>query len=281
VAILIATSSGSEPLYAEGQSIGVRPSLADTPVPPTSMEDSGRWTHDRVVRMNRASLVARLLSGTAHEVNNALQTIAGTVELLLAGEDLDPSMRAKLERVLVQSGKAAAAVHRVLAFARAPSTTHAVVDLAALVRETIQLRDFSIRRAGHAIVFEDAASPACFVSGSRVLLQQALLNLVINAEQALRETRGTIDLALRRVGPWAELRVADTGPGVAPEIADRLFVPFAGTEPSPDAVGLGLAAAGAIAEAHGGTLRLERARPGAVFVLSLPVHEPPPSQAAP
>jgi two-component system NtrC family sensor kinase len=245
------------------------------------MNDSGGgWTHDRVVRANRSSLVARLLAGTAHEVNNALQIISGTVEMLIAREDLDPSTKAKLERVLVQSGKAAASVNRVLAVARAPSEARAVIDLAALVREAIQLREFSIRRAGNAIVFDAPAAP-CLVLGSRVLLQQAVLNLVINAEQALSEARGTIELALRCEGPWVVVRVADTGPGVAPEIADRLFAPFAGTEPSPDALGIGLAAAAAIADAHGGTLRLERARPGALFALSLPAHQPHASQAAP
>lgn len=253
--------------------------LAPAPVRPISMNDSGGWTHDRVVRANRSSLVARLLAGTAHEVNNALQIISGTVELLIAREDLDPSAKAKLERVLVQSGKAAASVNRVLAFARAPSAARAVVDLAALVREAMQLREFSIRRAGNTIAFDAPAAPY-LVLGSRVLLQQAVLNLVINAEQALSEARGIIQVALHREGPWVVVHVADTGPGVAPEIADRLFAPFAGTEPSPDALGVGLAAAAVIADAHGGTLRLERARPGALFALSLPAHEPA-SQAAP
>lgn len=244
------------------------------------MDHNGGWTHDRIVRVNRSSLVARLLAGTAHEVNNALQIISGTVELLIAREDLDPPGKTKLERVLIQSAKAAASVNRVLAFARAPSSAPAVIDLAALVREAIQLREFSIRRAGNAIAFDAPAAP-CLVLGSRVLLQQAVLNLVINAEQALCEARGTIELALRREGPWAVLRVADTGPGVAPEIEDRLFAPFTGAERSPDALGLGLAATAAIAAGYGGTLRLERARPGALFVLCLPAHEPAPLRPHP
>jgi signal transduction histidine kinase len=97
------------------------------------------------------------------------------------------------------------------------------------------------------------------------------LNLIVNAEQALAgQPDGTIRIELELPGGWVVVRVSDNGPGIDPEVAERLFEPFVTTRSRDESSGLGLAVARHIGEEHGGTLTLEPTETGASFALRLP-----------
>ncbi|MBI4266543.1 MAG: HAMP domain-containing histidine kinase [Acidobacteria bacterium] len=233
-------------------------------------EDQKLPSRDVLIALNRSVTAARLLSGAVHEVNNALQVISGTVEILQGRTDLgDPVTRA-LERVRAQSARAANALADVLVFTKGAVDESARIDLRQTIAYCLGVRSFAVHRAGLSSRFESNPDEAYVTTGSRPLVQQAILNLIVNAEEASADTRGTISVELRREGPWNEVRVTDEGRGVALEPRERAFEPFVSTRDAWQGAGLGLWAARAIAEAHGGTLTVEDSAQGATFVLRLP-----------
>ncbi len=236
-------------------------------MPPPNTEPS----RETLLALNRSATAARLLSGAVHEVNNALQVISGTVEILQGRADLgDPVARA-LERVRNQSTRAANALADVLVFTKGAVDESTPVDLRETVTYCLGVRKFAINRAGLTARFEPPPNSSFMVLGTRSLIQQAILNLLVNAEQALADRRGgTIDVSLREVDGWIEVRVTDEGEGVALDVPEQAFLPFVSTRNPWQGAGLGLWAARAIAEAHQGTLTSESSGAGAVFCLRLP-----------
>jgi signal transduction histidine kinase len=223
-----------------------------------------------LVALNRSATVARLLSSAVHEVNNALQVISGTVEILEGRPDIDDALARSLERLRAQSARAAGALADVLVFTKAPVEESAAVNLRDTAAHSVGLRMFGVRRAGLTLQLVADPSTAFLVRGSRGQLQQALLNLIVNAEQALAGTKGNIVVELTADAEWVTVRVVDEGRGVAVEPHERAFDAFVTTRPPADGAGLGLWAARRIAEAHGGTLTLEEGSGRTAFALRLP-----------
>jgi signal transduction histidine kinase len=219
--------------------------------------------------LNRSVTVARLLSGTIHDVNNALQVIAGSIELLEGRDDLPEPVTRALARMRNQSGRAALALDRVTGFTKASIDDTAVVNLRDMAQRAVSLREFAVRRARLSIHLAGDGDAALNVTGIRAYIEQAILNLIANAEEALAGTTGEIEVRVSADDGWGTVRVSDNGPGVPEAVAAQLFHPFAAAR-SPRNAGLGLWAARTIAESHGGTLTLEAASRGATFVLRLP-----------
>lgn len=224
---------------------------------------------DALLALNRSATTARLLSGMIHEINNALQVISGTLELLEQKPDMPASAAPALERLRKQSERAAAVVADVQLFTRASVREFATVNLREIAEHSVNLRTFAIRRAGLAIRL-DAPPGDYHLPGIRGQLQQAVLNLIANAEQALAGTHGSIVVQLEAADSSVVLRVADDGPGMAMEARERAFGMFASTREPWEGAGLGLWAARQIAAAHGGTLMYEEQPRGASFALRLP-----------
>ncbi len=221
-----------------------------------------------LVDLSRSVTTARLLSGVVHEVNNALLVISGTVELLEARKDLpEPVVRA-LDRLRRQSSRAAAALAEVLAFTHAPPDERGEVTLRDVASAAVDLRRFAVSRAGLSIELAPGTEP-CVVRGNRGALQQAILNLIIKAEQALAGTGGRIMVEAGTSGDWVTVRVSDEGQGVRGE-RDTMFEPFVATRPASDTAGLGLFAARMIVEAHGGTLALDEEAAGSSLLIRVP-----------
>ncbi|HEY1308471.1 MAG TPA: HAMP domain-containing sensor histidine kinase [Vicinamibacterales bacterium] len=226
---------------------------------------------DDLITLNRSATVARLMFGAVHEVNNALQVIGGTTELLQLLPDLAAPVADGLRRIHAQNVRAAAALAQVMVFARQKSDAHGFVNLRDVVARSVALRTYAVGRSRLAIAQRVPAEGHLTVVGSAVLLQQALLNLVVNAEQALTgRPGGAIAIGVERQGAWLRVTVSDDGPGVDPDFVITMFEPFVTTRPREEAAGLGLTVARAIAESHGGTLTYEARSPGAAFILRLP-----------
>jgi signal transduction histidine kinase len=237
------------------------------------MSESGPALPGRedLVTLNRSATVARLVAGVFHELNNSLQVIGGLAELLQDTPGIPLSVADGLRRIHEQNAKAGSAIADVMAFSRQKTDMRGRVNMRELTTRAVGLRAFAISRARLTMVYQPPMTGVVTVQGSTNLLLQAVLNLIVNAEQALAgQQGGTIRVELELPAGYVVVRVADNGPGIDPAVAERLFEPFATTRSRDESSGLGLPVARQIAEQHGGTLTLESATPGASFALRLP-----------
>jgi two-component system C4-dicarboxylate transport sensor histidine kinase DctB len=224
-----------------------------------------------LLTLNRATTIARLLAGAAHEVNNALQVIGGTTELLQATPGLPDSIAEGLQRIAVQNARAATAIQEVMLFARQKVDTIDRVNLRGIAQRAVALRSFAIGRARLSVRVDASSTGRFLVKGNETLLQLAVLNLIINAEQALTGQKGGAILVQVEESPGSVvLRVADNGPGINGAMADALFESFFTTRSREEASGLGLSVARLVAEQCGGTLTLKPQDEGACFEMRLP-----------
>jgi two-component system, NtrC family, C4-dicarboxylate transport sensor histidine kinase DctB len=226
---------------------------------------------DDLFTHNRQATVARLVSGAAHEVNNALQVISGSAELLMTSKELPDRVRDGLERIAAHSARAAAAMTGVTVLSRPVPEAHTPVDLRDVATRAASLTRYSVARAGLSLSVEPGDEPLQVEANAPRLLL-AVVNLIANAEQALDGRRsGRITIAVSRDGSFARLAVSDDGPGLSAQMATQAFDAFVTTKPRPDSVGLGLPVARAIAETHAGSLSVEPSASGATFVLRVPL----------
>jgi len=234
-------------------------------------EGSGLPTREDLVTLNRSATVARLVAGVFHDVNNSLQVIGGLAELFQDTPGLPQAVADGLQRIHGQNTKAAAAISEVMAFSRQKADVRGRVNMRDLVTRAVGLRAFTIGRARLTMTFDPPKTGRVDVNGHASLLLQAVLNLIVNAEQALAgQAGGGIRVEMELPEGSVVVRVSDSGHGVDAAIAGRLFEPFATTRSREESSGLGLYVARQIAEQHGGTLTLESTSAGACFALRLP-----------
>ena len=224
-----------------------------------------------LLTLNRATTVARLLAGVAHEVNNALQVIGGTTELLQVTPGLPASVADGLQRIAVQNARAATAIQEVMLFARQKVDAMGHTNLREVARRSVALRAFAIGRARLSVRLDSPSTGRFLVTGNDALLQLAVLNLIVNAEQALAgQMDGAIRLELEESQGSVSLRISDNGPGIEAAAAESLFESFFTTRPREEASGLGLSVARSAVEQCGGTLTLLTRDIGACFEIRLP-----------
>ena len=245
---------------------------------------------EQLLQQEKLAAVGQLVSGVAHELNNPLAGVMAFSELLLAsGAARDEDARHAMETIHQEAMRAAKIVSHLLTFARQHPAERMEADLNAIVTDTITLRRYALRAAQIDLdVRLDPALPLTWADPFQ--LQQVVLNLLGNAEQALAEWDGTrrIDVWTRHAGETLVVGVSDTGPGIAPEMRDRIFNPFYTTKPVGQGTGLGLSISDGIVREHGGQLRVESPPGGgATFLMELPLvvparpdHAPPVEQLA-
>jgi signal transduction histidine kinase len=215
----------------------------------------------------RQAALGELAAEIAHEINNPLFAILGLVELVR--NDLEPGTKPHDRLLLVeQTGlEIKALVRALLTFAREPADDTRPISLNDVVIETLELVRHTSASKGVEIVERLEATPL-HVEGNPNQLKQLLLNVLTNARQALPDG-GTVTVTLTGEPGWATVRVSDTGPGVAPDLSERIFTPFFSTK-GEDGSGLGLTVSRIIARLHGGSLALDETGAGASFVVQLP-----------
>jgi len=234
-------------------------------------ESWSRLRVDDLITLNRSATIARLLAGVVHEVNNALQVIGGTTELLQNSPGLTEPVVKGLQRIHAQNTRAASALAEVMTFSRQKAEGRGPVNVRDVMSGAIALRSYAVLRARLTIAQHVPAEGRLSVDVSAPLLEQALLNLIVNAEQALAgRAGGAIAVAVEQQEGTIVVTVSDNGPGVDPAVAATMFEPFVTTRSRDEASGLGLTVARAIAESHRGSLTLEAQAQGACFALRLP-----------
>jgi C4-dicarboxylate-specific signal transduction histidine kinase len=229
-----------------------------------------RLSAEQLAQINRLATVARFVSALAHELNNSLQVMGGLVELLAERDDLPLDVLERVERIGGQADRASATIRQVAGFVRQPSAPGTRVELTHLVDRALALRSYELGRAGIEVCWAPPAGSHP-VRGDARDLEQAVLNLLANAQETLAGAPARqIDIALVESAGMLRLTVADTGPGVPPDVRARVFDAFFTTRGEAGALGLGLTVAAHTARVHGGRLALEDEGPGARFVLVLP-----------
>jgi PAS domain S-box-containing protein len=227
---------------------------------------------EQLIQSEKLAAMGQMLAGVAHELNNPLTAILGVTELLREREGLDEPSKRQLELTHRQARRAARIVQNLLEFARPASPQKKPLDVNSLVERTLQLHEHSLRRSN--IVVDFTAQPALpGVIGDGNQLIQIFLNLITNAEQAIREVRetGRIQIRLSQYAGKILLTVQDDGVGIRPEAMPRLFDPFYTTKRPGGGTGLGLSICLSIVKEHGGTIEAE-ALPagGSAFTVYLP-----------
>jgi PAS domain S-box-containing protein len=246
-----------------------------------------RRLEQQILRAQRVESIGTLAGGIAHDLNNVLSPILMSVDLLQRRTTDDETLR-RLGVIEQAASRGAAMIRQVLGFARGMEGERRPLALAPLVDDTLRIvgetfpRNIAVRSA--------VAADAWAIEGDPTQLQQVLLNLCVNARDAmpdggeLRVSTENVTIGAEqaartleaREGGYVRLRVQDTGLGIPPEHLDKIFDPFFTTKPHGQGTGLGLSTTLAIVKGHGGFLRLtsELGRGTCVDVF-LPVSDEP------
>jgi PAS domain S-box-containing protein len=236
--------------------------------------------HLQLVHMSRVMTTAELTTSIAHEVNQPLGSIMASVGPCLRWLNAQPpdlgSARGALERIANDAERASEVINRVRALVRREPPRQEEVDVNQIISEVIALtRD---QMHSHDIVLQtELAADIKAVRGDRVQLQQVILNLIVNALEAMRamgdRQRQLVVLSIKDDRGGVRVEVRDSGPGVAPQAVEQLFEPFYTTKA--DGLGMGLWICRSIIEAHRGRLWVTSNPPhGAAFQFSLPCEAP-------
>ncbi|MEP7176445.1 MAG: ATP-binding protein [Gemmatimonadales bacterium] len=223
----------------------------------------------RLQESEKLAAIGDLAAGLAHEIAAPLNVISGRAELLLRRPSDTPARERNLRIIVQQIGRITTIVRNLLDFARRREPQVQRIELAGVVDGVIEFLDGELERSSVSLVRDDTRG--LWVSADPDLLHQVLVNLVLNAVQAMENAMGERRMIIRSglddTTVWLE--VEDTGPGIAPDALGRLFEPFYTTKPR--GTGLGLGVSRNIVEEHDGQLSAANAASGgAVLRLTLP-----------
>lgn len=242
-------------------------------------------------RIARSEVISKVAGGVVHNFNNILSVLLGRVELMLGQVDggrLDPTqLRKGLVSIQKAALDAAELLTRLRDLARPPQDVpFSTFDLNAAVAEAIDFIQPHLMTVAQGMgitvrLTPRLAPPPVLVSGQSSALREVLVNLILNAIEAMPEG-GDLGIETRRDGPWVKLQVSDTGIGMTEEVRDQVFRPFFTTK-SAGSTGLGLSSAKDLVTGHGGTISVASTPGrGCTFTIALPSAEsrPGPVDAA-
>jgi two-component system NtrC family sensor kinase len=239
-----------------------------------ALEETVRERTERLLQSEKIATMGSLLAGVAHELNNPLAVLSGHAQLLHETAN-DPTLVRRAEKICGATDRCVRIVRNFLALARQRPPERGPVVLKQVLDGVIELVAYQLRTSEVEVTVDGAdALPTLWADAHQ--LHQVLVNLVTNAQQAMRRQsrprRISITTRHDAIGHRVLLEVADTGPGIPPEIRAKIFDPFFTTKPAGEGTGLGLSLCRGIIEEHGGTIAVE-SEPGAGtrFIIDLPV----------
>jgi two-component system NtrC family sensor kinase len=259
-------------LAPEGDPLGVILVARDI-TPQTRLEAERTALRDRLTQSEKLAALGQFIAGIAHELNNPLQAVLGHAELMRRRTGLTRDVHRDLQIVYREADRAAKIVRNLLVFAGKRRLARRLVNVNTVVGKALSNRASACRAGGIEIVRQlDEHAPK--ILADPLLLQEAILNIVINAEQAVAAKGGGRIEARTKSWPARNLvviEIRDTGPGIPPEVMARIFEPFYTTKEVGQGTGLGLAITYGIVQEHGGhVLAATHQEGGAVFTVELP-----------
>jgi two-component system NtrC family sensor kinase len=255
----------ASPLFNEsGQVEGIIASLRDI--------TEAKRIEQQLIQAERLAAMGQMIAGVAHELNNPLTAVLGVTEMLRDSLQ-DETDRRHLDLAHGQARRAAQIVQSLLSFARPPHPRKTRLYLNDLIQRSLQLHERSLRANRITVDFVPKSDLAAVV-GDASQLTQVFLNLIVNAEQAIREIRdqGTLRIRVATLGDRVVATFQDDGAGIRRDILSKIFDPFFTTKRPGRGTGLGLSICLAILREHNGQIEAQPLTDGgAVFTVSLPV----------
>jgi two-component system NtrC family sensor kinase len=230
------------------------------------------YSRSKIMESERLAITGQLAAGVAHELNNPLQGIVTYAHLLLERMDPDSPARPSLEKIVTQADRCREIIRRLLDFSRPRAPQMRLASINAVIGECIALVEHQALFHNIRIVRDlQPDLPPLVIDPPQ--MQEVFMNLLINAAEAMEGT-GKVRIATRLDAShnFAEIEVADTGPGIRPEDLTRIFDPFFTTKDDGHGTGLGLTITQSIVQKHRGTISVSsEPGAGATFVIRLPV----------
>ncbi len=230
----------------------------------------------RLVQADKLSSIGLLAAGVAHEVNTPLAVISTYAQMLAKQVSGDEQKSKLLEKIAKQTFRASEIVNSLLNFSRTSSTEFVDVEINRIIRETVSLIEHQLQKASVRVEFSlDDSLPK--LKGNAGKLQQVLLNLFLNARDAMPEG-GILAVRTWASGTSVFTEIADSGMGIAPEHLARIYDPFFTTKAPKKGTGLGLSVTYGIVREHGGTMEVQsQVGSGTRFTIELPLVRKPES----
>ena len=247
-------------------------------------EESARL-HSKMLETQKLESLGVLAGGIAHDFNNLLTVILGNAALLRLDAEVGPASTARFDNIITASNRAADLCRQLLAYAGKGSFAIEHVNLNDIVTETARLLELTVSR--HAVLEFALAAKLPSIEADPSQIRQVVMNLLLNASEAMGEPSGRIRLATQVIrlgsaefseaqlssglapGDYVRLEITDTGSGMTPEVLEKIFDPFFSTKFT--GRGLGLAAVLGIVRSHHGTLRVtSELGHGSTFRIFLP-----------
>jgi len=245
----------------------------------TRLEAEQEALRAKLAQSEKLASLGQFVAGIAHEINNPLQGVLGHLELLMVAPGApgtSPALRRDLRRIYREADRAAKIVQNLLTFSGSQRKIRRRVRIERVLSRVVASRQRALARARIDLV-RDQKDDIAAVVGDPLLLQQAFLNVLINAEHAISGTGlpGSIVVSTTCRDHRVITTICDTGPGIAEHVLPRVFDPFFTTKAVGQGTGLGLAITYGIVQEHGGTIHAANGREcGAVFTIELPGHKP-------
>ncbi len=263
-------------LRTEGQTSAASKSHASEGVRVCILRDitEQRRLQEQLLQSEKLAALGELLSGVAHELNNPLATVVGYAQLLEAEEGLPANLRRQMRTIHQEAARASHIVQNLLTFARRSTAEKTRLNINDVLRSVVEMRAYQLQ-ADNVRVLPEFGENLPAVLGDMSELQQVFLNIINNADQAVREWRGGGEIGITtqavlvagKVG--VRITIADNGPGIAPDHLRRVFDPFFTTKAA--GTGLGMSISLKIVANHQGRIWAEsRLGHGARFFVELP-----------
>ena len=226
-------------------------------------------TQTAMARQQRLASLGQLAAGVAHEINNPLTGVLTFAHLLRQKESMDDQDRQDLDLIINETTRVSEIVARLLDFARERPSVKGPLNVNDLIRQTVQLIR-SQKRLARIAIEEALTEDLPRVKGDKNQLEQVLLNLLLNACEAMPDG-GVLTVSTSARAGTVLVKVTDTGQGIKKEHLDRVFEPFFSTKPVGKGTGLGLSVSYGIVQQHGGSLEVDSVESkGTTFTVVLP-----------
>jgi PAS domain S-box-containing protein len=239
-------------------------------------EADNQQLRDKAEMSSRLAAIGEMAAGIAHEINNPLTGVIGFSQLLEERPDLPSDAKDQLRVIADGGNRVKDIVRRMLTFARQTKPMRTSGNINELIEASLGIRSYVLRTANIEVVKHlDPDLPWVVVDPGQ--MQQVFLNLIVNAEYAMKKAhgKGTLTIITKKIDDHIRISFKDDGTGMSQETKDKLFHPFFTTKDVGEGTGLGLGLSRSIILEHDGTIEVEsQPDQGATFVIMLPITQP-------